>query len=52
MSTPCRMTRPHNFPLKNFDKKDKVLVDKGSYHYMYRALIDYKKFVKVKNFSK
>ena len=52
MSTPCRVTRPHNFPIKNLDKKEKNIGNKSSYHYMYRALIDYKNFMKVKNFSK
>jgi len=49
MSTPCRVTRPNNFPLKEFEKKTTPNNVKSSYYYMYRALINYKNLKKVKN---
>ena len=48
MSTPCRVTTPHNFPIKNIKKKEEKPLIKSSYYYMYRALIDYKNMAKIK----
>ena len=49
MSTPSRVTRPHNYPIKNLKKQNSQTFTKSSYYYMYRALIDYKNLMKVKN---
>lgn len=52
MSTPCRVTKPHHFPVKDLKIKEIKPLTKSSYYYMYRALIDYKNMTKVKkNFS-
>lgn len=48
MSTPCRVTTPHNFPIKNIKKKEEKPLIKSSYYYMYRALINYKNMAKIK----
>ena len=49
MSTPCRVSKPNNFSLKEFEKKTISNDGKSSYYYMYRALIDYKNLKKIKN---
>ena len=48
LSTPCRVSTPHNFTVKNSKKKEEKPLIKSSYYYMYRALIDYKNMTKIK----
>ena len=48
LSTPCRVTTPHNFPIKNLKKKEEKPLTKSSYYYMYRALINYKNMAKIR----